>query len=136
MTFQFHFTDAGRSMYMPKERNDCTVRAVALLFDVDYPTAHRALKTAGRRDGCRFPLATKHSNIKINGKHLKQVKCLRAPLSQWLAEDTAHYGRDYILGIAGHVFCVKNGVIYDSEQSAKSVRPLKIAKYFYTIIDA
>lgn len=133
--FSFFETDAGRSQAMAWERHDCTVRAVALLFGVDYATAHHALKIAGRRDRCRFSLSTRSDLVRINGKKLKKINCLRGPLSEWLAEGTAHYGEDYILGIAGHVFCVKNGVVHDSASSRVLIRPRKIAKFFYTLVD-
>lgn len=135
MSFNFIFTDAGRSAFDCFEKNDCTVRAVALLFEVDYAVAHRALHKAGRRSRCRFSLSNKYKYIVINGKTLKMVKCLETSLSNWLSEDTAHYGENYILGIAGHCFCVKNGIVYDSESGAKAVRPRKIAKYFYALVN-
>lgn len=133
--FKVQITDAGRGGFAPREKNDCTVRAVATLFAVDYAIAHDALRLAGRRFRCRFRLSLHFHKVVINGKRLKQLPTSRTNLKEWLSEDTAHFGRDYILGIRGHAFCVKNGVVYDTEASVKFITPRKMALYFYELVD-
>lgn len=45
------FTDAGRFQYEPKEKRDCTVRAMAVASDSSYKQAHALMKSYGRRNG-------------------------------------------------------------------------------------
>lgn len=50
-------TDAGRSTSKrPRQRDDCTVRAVAIALDLSYDDAYELLASAGRKCGKRFQL--------------------------------------------------------------------------------
>lgn len=53
ISFSPKFTELQMEAYMIGERNDCTVKAVALVCDVPYKTAHEALKKVGRENGKR-----------------------------------------------------------------------------------
>jgi hypothetical protein len=49
-------TDAGRKQYKPGERNDCTVRAFAKIFNISYKEAHAFIETMGRKERKGYPL--------------------------------------------------------------------------------
>ena len=106
-------TDAGRSQSKrPRQRNDCTVRALALALDCPYDQAYDTLKTAGRiaSKGFHFsewinaqPWATKISFPAVKGERRMNP-----------ASFTKQYpiGR-FVCKTSKHVFCVDEGVVYD-----------------------
>lgn len=108
-------TDAGRSeSCRPRQRNDCTVRALALTASMPYDDAYDRLKQAGRKAGRSFELArwlpgsgipfTKVSYPAVAGQH-------RMTLGEFALSDGSD-GR-WIARCAKHVIAVIDGVIHD-----------------------
>jgi hypothetical protein len=55
MSYQFVYSDAGRSdSRRPKQKNDCTVRALSLALGMQYDEAYDLLAEAGRRCSSKF----------------------------------------------------------------------------------
>jgi len=112
-------TDCGRS---PKEKNDCTVRAVAKCFDLDYEIAHKKLAVLGRknREGVNFagkiaPNLPLELCAEFVGRKIRE--CL----------PDMKKGR-YIVRVAWHVFAVVDGVVFDtgSAFSFTYTRPIRM----------
>lgn len=106
-------TDAGRaSSRRPKQRDDCTVRALAVARGLEYDAAYDTLAEAGRKASRRFdmvewlnaqPWAHKISFPAVKGQRR-------------MNPDT--FGREYAQGVyicrtAKHVYAVVDGVIHD-----------------------
>lgn len=53
------------------EKNDCAVKAVAVVTNATYEEAHAALKAAGRRNGRGTPLPVIMAAVKALGCHVK-----------------------------------------------------------------
>lgn len=105
----FKYSDGGRgeSDY-PYEKLDCTVRVFALAQNISYDRAHRLFEQAGRKDRHRFSF-TKFIKgyadvIRPDILHRQQVKTF--------LKTNGH--KNIIVGIRGHVFCVKNNIILDN----------------------
>lgn len=125
----------SNSSIAKKETNDCFVRAIASATDVNYDTAHEYVADVfGRREkqGTQFTSLTmmklEEDGMKIGNKNVK-VKVLSTD------EITNHYKLKgeiikrkktvksfiktfqkgtFIVGVAGHAFTVKDGVLVDN----------------------
>lgn len=110
----FRRTDAGRSeSHRPKQQNDCTVRAVALAFDMPYDAAYDLLATAGRKSWRGFHFrqwAEQQPNLRwrafpaVKGEtRMNPAKfCIQFPAGRWIART------------AKHVFTIVDGVVLDT----------------------
>jgi len=104
----FHCSDAGRSIYAPAEKNDCTVRAVAAAFGVPYPEAHNRLALLGRqpRQGMHF------------GVYAERLGLLAREELSWIRLHEVMPKLDpakcFIITTATHAFAVVRGTIWDS----------------------
>lgn len=114
------YSDAGRSITpgFEHEKNDCTVRAISHAFDIDYATAHDAVRQAFNRkdrDGCVLPVRRQQFFLnallgkKFTVEHckLKEKKSLSNVIEKF--ENGV-----YIVELHDHVFTIKDGVIYDN----------------------
>ena len=112
--------DIGKALSKrPKNRNDCTVVAVAIACGVGYDTAYDALAGLGRicSKGFWFPSGirtVKHGDIL--GRHfhwapLQAVKGERRITPQRFCID--HPLGCYVLRLSGHVVTVVDGIVYD-----------------------
>lgn len=112
----FRLDDGGRSTSRrPKQRNDCTVRAVAIAEGLEYDLAYDELKDAGRKSARTFRFTEwankqperfeKISFPAVKGQPRMNVErfCRQFP-----------EGR-FILNMAKHVMAVKDGVVYDAD---------------------
>lgn len=133
----FNYNDAGRSKSKrPKQRADCTVRALAICTGLSYDDAFDILKEGGRKNGCGFDLE----------KYLRRTPVRKpyrplylVPHTDLLVGDTLYYfqahkiGREpgakrlyrisdfvkdhrqgqLIAATAKHIFAVVNGVVQD-----------------------
>ena len=108
-------SDAGRATSRrPRQRNDCTVRALALATSVEYDEAYDRLMGAGRKSSRSFALNrwlpqsgipfTKVSYPAVKGKK-------RMTLGEFSRGDGSN-GR-WIANCAKHVIAVIDGVILD-----------------------
>ena len=110
--------DAGRAnSSRPRQRNDCTVRALAIARSMSYDDAYDLLKDAGRKCSRGFhfgdwveaqPWAKKISFPAIKGQR-------RMNPARFVVDFPE--GR-YILRVAKHVFAVVDGVAYDTFENA------------------
>lgn len=106
-------SDAGRSeSRRPRQKNDCTVRALALALELRYDDAYDWLKSAGRACGERFDLgrwldgqdwATKIPFPAVKGQpRMNPVEfCRLYPVGT------------FVCRVAKHVFTVIDGVVID-----------------------
>lgn len=94
----FSVHNAGRFSW---ERNDCSVRAVALALKMPYAEAHARLKAAGRPDGkgCYASAVTIATGIKY-------IRAPRITAAQFMRE---HPNGIYIVFVTGHFFALING---------------------------
>jgi len=120
--YPFVATDAGRSSSRrPQQKNDCTVRAIALAKSMSYDDAYDLLSDAGRKSGCRFefskwiasqPWATKFSFPAVKGqRRMNPATFCRQ-----------HSVGTFIVKTAKHVFVVKDGVAYDEMPAERGDR--------------
>lgn len=99
-------TDAGRSE-VGEFRNDCVIRACALLTGRPYLEIHNAFKALGRRTNC----GTKFNLIaEVIRRPLQDLRKQKPTLAYFLA---THPTGTYGVAIAGHMFVVKDGKILD-----------------------
>jgi len=114
LSYPFIYHDGSRSnSKRKKQSNDCTVRAVAIAFDLGYDIAYDLLHDAGRKCSRGFdfvawinhhPLAEKISFPAIKGKRRMN------PATFCKQFDTGVF----ICRVAKHVFTVKNGIVFDT----------------------
>jgi hypothetical protein len=112
----FAFNDGGRRLSTrPKQRNDCTVRSLAIVTGLSYDLAFDVLKGAGRKNNGNFDLEKylrEHSKgsfkCQKQGRLLAPVRWKR--ISDFLAE---HHNGRYIIATAKHVAAVVDGVMHD-----------------------
>lgn len=108
-----HITDAGRSKSKrPKQKNDCTVRALSLATKIPYDEAYDILAKFGRKSGRGTDFVTfakAQPNMVWNSfPAVKGEK--RMNISTFLEKfDTD----TYIIRTAKHVSVVIDGVLYD-----------------------
>jgi len=88
------------------EDKDCTVVALAVILDGDYPRAHAALKKAGRKDGRGmasylwekvYPKVGYALDVVTNNFKSKTIRALEKELAE--LDD----GRKYVINVSGHV---------------------------------
>ena len=116
------------------ERNDCSVKAVAMFCNVRYTEAHRALATVGRKKGKGVtPMDIKTVVDSIMGKRHEYIYPLDA--RQKAAGWTNHLGCDaktpttfarktpvkggQLVVVNGHIIYTKDGVIHDHDSCNK-----------------
>lgn len=112
-SFELVLTDAGRSgSRRPKQKNDCTVRALSLALGITYDQAYDTLVAAGRKCGARFdfnswidrqPFARKISFPAVAGQ----------PRMNPVEFSRHHRTGTYIVRVSKHVLVFKDGVAYD-----------------------
>jgi hypothetical protein len=118
-SYLFEKTDAGRSeSKRPRQKIDCTVRALALACNVEYDKAYDELKERGRKSHARHNFPKKRSNdeafgFKFTWKSFPAIKGQKRmnPVSFCNSFPKG----TYICRTAKHVFAVLNGVIHDLE---------------------
>ena len=106
------------------ERNDCTVRAIAEACAMPYSEAHAMLAAAGRKRGNRFSFGnfiSERQGQPINGRTVQSVHM------PWHLPTLAQFVRDFPRGTFvvrknGHVFCIRDGVVYDDTPQGARVR--------------
>lgn len=126
-SYPFVRSDAGRSASRrPKQKNDCTVRAVTLVYGIPYDDAYDRLKSAGRKShqGYHFnEWAALDSTIdgkKLVWQSFPGVKGQKRMNPLRFCKDFPE-GR-FIVRTAGHVFAIIDGVGYDDEDPERDDR--------------
>lgn len=114
INYPFQLNDAGRSLSKrPKQKNDCTVRAVALARGIPYDSAYELMAGEGRKCSAGFDVvkwldkqdwANKISFPAVTGqKRMNPVSFT-----------DAYPNGIYICRVAKHVFTVIDGVVQDT----------------------
>ncbi len=119
MPYPFIVDDGGRSQSQrPRQKNDCTVRALAIVTGWTYDQAYDLLKKADRRSHRGFRLGPwlqskgyKLSEWEIAPLALPAVKGERRMNPVTFIKQNP-YGR-WIVKTAGHVFAIVDGVAHD-----------------------
>lgn len=114
LEYTWIYTDGGRaSSSRPKQKNDCTVLALAIARNLPYDEAYDALKDAGRKCSRGFdfvkwiqtqPWATRIAFPAVKG----QRRMTPAQFCRDFPKGT------FILRLTNHLFVVKEGVVYDA----------------------
>lgn len=99
------------------ETNDCTVRALAAMMNISYEEAHDTMRRHGRKNrGGSFVSATARAYSEY-GLTLREEN--NPTFAQWLR---ANPRAKAIVRVRGHVFTVKNGVVYGNNNDAARKR--------------
>jgi len=113
----YQFNDGGRAISKrPKQKNDCVVRAVALVLDVPYDTVYDMFARLGRTCGRGTSKIVWQSYLDSNNR-LKKISFPAQKGIKRMDLNNFHkvYCRGtYIVQCAGHLTVVKDGVILDS----------------------
>lgn len=114
----FMATDAGRSQSRrPRQKNDCTVRALALTTGADYDATYDALAEAGRRCSQGFDFRTWAKDGVHNGFRFVWRPF---PARRWawrmnpVTFAMSHPRGRYILRVSKHVFACIDGMLMDT----------------------
>lgn len=94
------------------EHNDCAVRAVALVCDVDYRLAHKVMKNHGRKDRHRTWNYVTQGAIEWFGFDVERVS-VRAKTTRTLGREFRNKPGKYLVFVRGHVFAVVGGRVED-----------------------
>jgi len=104
-----------------KERNDCSVRALAIATDTSYWDAYKILANFGRKPNTGVLILNffkKHKNI-LNHKFIKLRFRKQITLNKFVKKYP--FGTYYV-HISKHVFVIKDGVAIDSVKPKKFCR--------------
>jgi len=111
-------TDAGRSeSKRPRQKNDCTVRALSIAQQISYDDAYDILAKAGRRSGCRF----KFSDWIKEQSWVKKISfpAVKGQRRMNPATFVKQYPKGvFICKVAKHVFTIQDGVVFDDFEIA------------------
>lgn len=120
----FHMADGGRSTSKrPKQKQDCTVRALALATGVSYDVAYDFLMSWGRVSSQKFKMVdflreAERSDITILDHHLVRHVFLAVKGKKRMSVGEfpkGHPTGKYIICQAKHVSAVLSGVVCDEE---------------------
>lgn len=120
--YEWQRNDAGRSnSKRPKQRNDCTVRALALVAQIPYDEAYDYLAKQGRKcsRGAFFP--KRRSNDSAFGLNFiwQSFPAEKGKRRMNIGDFCkAHPKGSYIARTAKHVFAVIDGIVHDSGRQA------------------
>jgi len=94
---------------------DCTVRALSKALEQDWETTYAGLTTYGY-NMCDMPNANNVWGIYLRQKGFKRYLVDDHNKDVYTVKDFCqdHLNGLYVLGISGHVVCVKDGDYYDS----------------------
>jgi hypothetical protein len=113
----FRRTDAGRAgSKRPRQRNDCTVRALASAASVPYDEAYDALAAGGRKAGRGFDFRGWAKTGACDRWRLVWTACPAVKGQMRVTPVTfalAHPEGRYVLCTAKHVLAVVDGVVID-----------------------
>lgn len=114
LQYPFRFSDGGRSLSKrPRQKNDCTVRAVAIAREMDYDSAYDLLADAGRKCARGFHLPEWLNDQSWAVKIPFQARKGEHRMNPATFCESYTDGR-YICRTAKHVFAVIDGVLIDS----------------------
>jgi hypothetical protein len=104
-------SDGDRGKYLPQEKKDCVVRALAIATKKPYFEVHAILKKLGRKDGKSFRSYPSQweGMFKPYGINLKKLEYLGNVRNFVMT----HTVGKYVLSFRHHMIPVVDGVIYD-----------------------
>ncbi len=114
LPYPYHPTDAGRAASRrPRQRDDCTVRALALARGLSYDIAYDMLTEAGRKCARRFDMATWLNSQ--DWAHKISFPAIKGERRMNPATFCTRFQRGiYICRVAKHVFTIIDGVLHDN----------------------
>lgn len=101
------------------ERNDCSVKAVAIACDVPYKVAHKAFAKVGRINRKGVSLSQIDNAIKSLGFKWEAVPHSAKTMTT-LDKDVAVQSGHYIANVRGHVAAVVNGKVEDWSEGRRN----------------
>ena len=107
--------DGGRAgSRRPRQRQDCSVRALAIALAIPYDSAYDMLKSAGRRSGASFALGRWLPGSGIPCTH-HTYPAIKGRPRMTLAEFSRTDGRcgDWVVHCAKHFVAVRDGIVFD-----------------------
>ena len=125
-----------------KERNDCTVRALASAGAMHYDKAHELLKKYGRKDRFGANFNTMHKAYReagfaldsvhgstLSAKYVARITQLQASTGTTLANilPKLAFGQ-YIVNVTGHAVAVVNGKLIDTFDNPAGKRVIAVFK--------
>ena len=111
------YNDAGRKQNRPSERNDCTVRALAISTNIDYSVAHDFLKERGRKCRKSFLFPKKRSDDCALGYEFvwKSFPLVKGKKRMSPERFAIEFSKGvYICKTVKHVYAVVSGVFNDT----------------------
>jgi len=107
-----------RETTLMNERNDCSVKAIAMIYDYDYIDAHMLLTNLGRkyRHGFDVDLAIKYLGRASKKQYVRQPN--KSKYTVKTIANTIPVGK-YLVFTSGHVLACINGKIYDWTEDRK-----------------
>lgn len=119
--YKYQYTDGGKSLSKrPKQINDCTVRALAIVANIAYDEAYDLLSERGRICNKRFFFPNKAKDDCIAGLILKwkSFPAIKGQERMNIGKFGIEHPKGiYVCKTAKHVFAVIDGVVYDSFES-------------------
>ena len=117
--YPFNRTDSGRAeSKRPKQKNDCTVRALSNVLALDYDQAYEIVKERGRKSHGRAFFPAPRQNDEVQGSRFvwHSFPAVKGEPRMSLERFCEEYrvGR-FIVRTAKHVFAVIDGVVWDTE---------------------
>lgn len=121
-------TDGGLGKTRFKEYRDCTIRALALSAGIEYATAHKIGRDAGRKKRCgfypeRLLEEAKKSDInffKIIDRHGDGVRTFQPTTIEEFIKN--HPTGKFYCRRSGHAFAVVDGIILDNVRNTPRQR--------------
>ena len=108
------------------EENDCTVRALASLLDMTYDWAHNVMSDYADRQHRRGTMGWLTTRAYEMAGLTENQLSQRPTFNQFMKANKNFTG---IVGVRGHVFTVKNGVVYGNWNDADRKRARVIKLY-------
>lgn len=106
------------------ERNDCTVRAMAIATETSYAKAYMKLAVAGRRRNCGFHVSNILKTQSIHFNCLFKKLRFRKPIT--LQKFIQRYPKGiFYVQKYGHVFVIRDGAVLDTYRPSPYVRITK-----------
>ena len=116
--YPFIYSDGGRSISKrPKQKNDCTVRAVADTFGLSYDEVYDNFKLNGRQCSKGFNFSWWLLSSSIAGGRVDKMSFPATKGQRRMNPSTfcKQYNKGkYICRTAKHVFAVIDGIVYDT----------------------
>lgn len=133
-TYDYAFSSGGRGKEFEGERNDCTVRALAIALEAPYDWAHAYMKANGRKMGRRFRADNAYQKAEYAGQKLSTPRMFGRKSRKTLAAhlQSGELPKRCILHVTGHVFAVVNGVLMDTTM----VRPRCMIRAIWEVVPA